>query len=380
MSPLGFVVPGRLDQVTGGYLFDRRLVDGLRARGRAVRVIELDGRFPDADDTARRAAAAALAATPDDGVVVIDGLALPGFDDCLAAHSARLRLIGFVHHPLSAEAGGAPADLARHAETEARLWPLLRGIVCASAHTARAVCAAGIAPARVAVASPGTERPVSEATAHAGPAHAGAAHEGAAHEGGGSLHDGGGPLSERSGPLRLLAVGTVTPRKGHLALVEALAGLRALDWRLVCVGSLARDAGCVAALREAIEAHRIGDRIALRGELSVADLEHEWRQADVFVLPSLHEGYGMAFAEALVRGLPVVATTAGALPETVPAEASLRVPPGDVDALREALQRLIVEPDLRASLAAGARRAGAGLPDWPLAVDRWIAAVDRIAA
>jgi glycosyltransferase involved in cell wall biosynthesis len=370
LSPLGFVVPGRLDQVTGGYLFDRRLVDGLRARGRAVRVIELDGRFPDADDTARRAAAAALAATPDDGVVVIDGLALPGFDDCLAAHSGRLRLIGFVHHPLSAEAGGAPAELARHAQTEARLWPLLRGIVCASAHTARAVCAAGIAPARVAVASPGTERPVSEETPHAG----------AAHQGGGSLHDAGGPLRERSGPLRLLAVGTVTPRKGHLALVEALAGLRALDWRLDCVGSLARDAGCVAAVREAIATHRIGDRIALRGELSVADLERAWRQADVFVLPSLHEGYGMAFAEALVRGLPVVATTAGALPETVPAEASLRVPPGDVGALREALHRLIVEPGLRASLAAGARRAGAGLPDWPLAVDRWIAAVDRIAA
>jgi glycosyltransferase involved in cell wall biosynthesis len=375
LSPLGFVVPGRLDQVTGGYLFDRRLVDGLRARGRAVRVIELDGRFPDADDTARRAAAAALAATPDDGVVVIDGLALPGFDDCLAAHSARLRLIGFVHHPLSAEAGGAPADLARHAETEARLWPMLRGIVCASAHTARAVCAAGIAPARVAVASPGTERPVSEGAAHAGPDE-GAPHEVAMHEV--AMHEG--MRHERSGPLRLLAVGTVTPRKGHLALVEALAGLRALDWRLVCVGSLARDAGCVAALREAIEAHRIGDRVALRGELSVADLEHEWRQADVFVLPSLHEGYGMAFAEALVRGLPVVATTAGAMPETVPAEASLHVPPGDVDALREALRRLIVEPDLRASLAAGARRAGAGLPDWPLAVDRWIAAVDRIAA
>jgi glycosyltransferase involved in cell wall biosynthesis len=370
LSPLGFVVPGRLDQVTGGYLFDRRLVDGLRARGRAVRVIELDGRFPDADDTARRAAAAALAATPDDGVVVIDGLALPGFDDCLAAHSARLRLIGFVHHPLSAEAGGAPADLARHAETEARLWPLLRGIVCASAHTARAVCAAGIAPARVAVASPGTERPVSEGAAHAGPDE-GAPHEVAMHEG---------MRHERSGPLRLLAVGTVTPRKGHLALVEALAGLRALDWRLDCVGSLARDAGCVAAVREAIATHRIGDRIALRGELSVADLERAWRQADVFVLPSLHEGYGMAFAEALVRGLPVVTTTAGALPETVPAEASLRVPPGDVGALREALHRLIVEPGLRASLAAGARRAGAGLPDWPLAVDRWIAAVDRIAA
>jgi len=351
LSPLGFVVPGPLDQVTGGYLFDRRLVDGLRARGRAVHVHELDGRFPEADDTARTAAAAVLEALPDDRIVVVDGLALPGFEACLAAHSSRLRLVGFVHHPLSAEAGADPVRLERHAALEARLWPMLRGVVCASAHTARAVLAAGIAPERVAVAPPGTAPSVRP-----------------------------GPRREAGGALRLLAVGTVTPRKGHLALVEALAGLRDLDWCLDCVGSLVRDPGCVAAVRDAIAAHRLDDRIALHGELPAEALEAAWRQADAFVLPSLHEGYGMAFAEALAHGLPVVATTAGALPETVPADASLRVPPGDVGALREALERLLAEPALRASLAAGARRAGAALSDWPVAVDRWIAAVDRLAA
>jgi glycosyltransferase involved in cell wall biosynthesis len=360
LRPLGFVVPGRLDQLTGGYLFDRRLIDGLRSGGRAVSVMELDGAFPDADDTAREASRAALAALPDDALVVIDGLALPGFETCLAAHARRLRLVGFVHHPLSAEAGAAPAHLARFAALEAQLWPLLRGIVCPSAHTAREVIAAGIAPDRVVVAPPGTERPAEAA----GPA---AAAEPATDGDGGRA-------------VRLLAVGTLTPRKGHLDLVEALAELGALDWRLDCVGSLERDPHCAAAVRRAIEAHRLGGRIALLGELPAAGLDAAWRRADAFVLPSLHEGYGMAFAEALVRGLPIVATRAGALPETVPADASLQVPPGDVGALRGALRRLLGDAALRATLAAGARRAGAALPDWPTAVDRWAGAVDRLAA
>lgn len=360
MRPLGFVVPGRLDQLTGGYLFDRHLVDGLRARGRAVSVIELDGAFPDSDDTAREAARAALAAFPDDALVVIDGLALPGFETCLAVHARRLRLVGFVHHPLSSEAGAAPTSLARHAALEARLWPLLRGIVCPSAYTAREVIAAGIAPDRVAVAPPGTARA--------------AALEGARSAVQPST------VEDRHPGVRLLAVGTVTPRKGHLALVEALADLHDLDWRLDCVGSLERDPHCAAAVRRAIAAHRLGGRIALLGELPAAGLDAAWRRADAFVLASLHEGYGMAFAEALVGGLPIVATRAGALPETVPADASLQVPPGDVGALREALRSLLGDAALRERLAAGARRAGAALPDWPTAVDRWAGAVDRLAA
>jgi len=360
LRPLGFVVPGRLDQLTGGYLFDRRLVDGLRAGGRAVSVMELEGTFPDADDTAREASRAALAALPDDALVVIDGLALPGFETCLAAHARRLRLVGFVHHPLSSEAGAAPARLARYAALEARLWPLLRGIVCPSAHTAREVIAAGIAPDRVAVAPPGTERPA--AACGLAPTAVAA-----------RIADGG-------AVVRLLAVGTLTPRKGHLDLVEALAELGGLDWRLDCVGSLERDPHCAAAVRRAIDAHRLGGRIALLGELPAAGLDAAWRRADAFVLPSLHEGYGMAFAEALARGLPIVATRAGALPETVPADASLQVPPGDVGALRGALRRLLGDAALRETLAAGARRAGAALPDWPTAVNRWAGAVDRLAA
>src|SRR5262245_10014520 len=180
---LVFVVPGSIDQLTGGYLFARRIVDGLRDMGRAVAVAELAGRYPDADDVARAAAAHTLAGLPTGGIAVIDGLALPAFEDCLAPEARRLRLVGMVHHPLSLETGLTPAEAARYAALEARLWPLLRGLLCPSASTARAVVAAGIAAQRVIVTEPGTARPAS---------------------------------NERRAPrktLRLLAVGTITPRK-----------------------------------------------------------------------------------------------------------------------------------------------------------------------
>ena len=105
-----------------------------------------------------------------------------------------------------------------------------------------------------------------------------------------------------------------------------------------------------------------------------------YREADAFVLPSFHEGYGMVYAEAMVHGLPVIATTAGAIPETVPLQAGLLVPPGDPPALARALRRVIAQPALAARLAAGSRAAGALLPSWPQATEAWETAFDHLAS
>ena len=362
------VVPGALDQFTGGYLFDRRVVDGLRAAGRSVRVVELPGGYPDADAQTRAAAAEALQALPGESVAVIDGLALPGFADCLDAQARRLRLLGFIHHPLSLETGIAPALARRMEATERRLWPMLRGLLCPSAHTARCIADAGIDPARIEIVPPGNDRPVYKRPGDDRPVYEQPGDERS-------------PAGEHDADiLRLLMVGSVVPRKGHLSLVEALAGLKHLPWRLTCIGSLERDTAAVVALRAAIERHSLGDRVDLAGERPPAALADAWHDADVFVLPSSHEGYGMAYAEAMAHGLPVIGTTAGAIPDTVPGTAGLLVAPGDVAALREALHRMLVDPPLRRHLAAGARQAAAALPDWPAAVRRWAEAADRLAS
>jgi glycosyltransferase involved in cell wall biosynthesis len=322
----------------------------MRAAGRAVNVIELPGCFPAADAVARSAAAAALAALPDASVVVIDGLALPGFEAGLQAHAARLRIVGFIHHPLALETGLSAADAAHYAALEARLWRQMRGLICPSAATARSIAEAGVSPDRIAVSPPGTAKP---ARVRARP-------------GGEVVH--------------LLTVGTVSERKGHRLLIEALASLRAASWTLECVGSLERDPAAAAALRSAVDAAGLGHRVTLRGERSPAEVARAYEDADVFVLPSFHEGYGMAYAEALAYGLPVIATNAGAIPDTVPATAALFVLPGDVAALRAALENILGDTALRARLASGAARAGAALPDWPEAVARWTGALDRLVA
>jgi glycosyltransferase involved in cell wall biosynthesis len=348
-QPLVFIVPGRLDQITGGYLYDRRIVEGLRATGWKVAVRELPGRFPDGDETARRAGTVALATLAEGSAVAIDGLALAAFAECLGAAVPRLRLVAMVHHKLALETGLPAATAARFAALERRLLPLFRGVICPSTQTADAVAADGVARQRIAIVPPGTDRPAVAAR------------------------------RPRTGPLRLLAVGSVTPRKGHLVLIEALSRLAGEDWRLTCIGSLTRDPPTVAALRRAIQRYRLGARVNLAGEWPPARLGEAYAEADIFILPSFYEGYGMAYAEAMAHGLPIVATQAGAIPETVPESAGLLVPPGDPAALAAALRRLFAEPALRRRLAAGARAAAAQLPDWDHAVRRWGEAFDRLA-
>jgi len=345
---LAFIVPGALDQRTGGYLFDRRIVEGLRGMGHGVSVHELPGRFPMADATARRAGAAVLDGLADGSIAVIDGLALPAFAESLPAAAPRLRLVGFVHHPLALETGLPLATRETLARTEARLLPRLRGVLCPSRTTEWHLVELGVAVASIAVTPPGTD-----------PAPARA------------------PRPE--GPPLLLTVGTVTPRKGHLLLIEALAPLADRPWQLTCIGSLDRSPETARALTQAMRQHRLQQRVTLAGEWPPERIASAYAEADLFVLASYHEGYGMALAEALAHGLPIVATTAGAIPETVPAEAALLVPPGDRDQLTRALAQLLDNSALRTRLAAGAAAAGAALPDWPRATQRWLAALERLA-
>ena len=342
MSGLVLVVPGRLEQLTGGYLYDRHILDGLRARGRAVRVIELSARRPEDGDP--------LAGLSDGTLTVVDGLALPDLKGAVSAHAGRLRLVGFVHHPLAEETGLSPAAARRAAELEAALLPRLCGILCPSRATAKAVEGCGVASGRIAVVPPGTLKPRRP------------------------------PLRQRGRVRQLLCVASLVPRKGHLVLVQALARIRDLDWRLLCVGSLRRDPRNVRAVRRMISATRLDRRITLAGERPQRSVAKAYRAADAFVLPSFHEGYGMAYAEAMAHGLPVIATDAGAIAETVPCRAGLLVPPGDPAALARALRHLIAEPALAARLAAGSRAAGARLRDWPQTTAEWERACNRLAA
>jgi len=179
--------------------------------------------------------------------------------------------------------------------------------------------------------------------------------------------------------VRLLCVATVTPRKGHAVLLEALAELRDRPWHLTCAGSVTRDPATFAALEQQVERLALRARVSFLGDLDADALEREYERADLFVLASYLEGYGMALAEAVARGIPLVSTTAGAIPETVPPTAGVLVPPGDSRALAKALAPLLDHGDARARLAANARAAAAALPTWRTAAERFAAALEGAA-
>ena len=147
-------------------------------------------------------------------------------------------------------------------------------------------------------------------------------------------------------------IGAVVPRKGYDVLIASLATLSELPWRLSIAGDLGRDPECAAALEKDIARFRLEARVTLFGAVPSTHLVELYANADVFVLASRFEGYGIAYAEAIARGLPVIGTTAGAIPDTVPAGAGVLVSPNDEIALARALRRVIAEPGERAKLAA----------------------------
>jgi glycosyltransferase involved in cell wall biosynthesis len=341
---LHLVLPGRLDQKTGGYLYDARIVEGLRARGIQVHVHSLPGSYPLVDQETIFEADRVLAQLPDGALVVIDGLALPGVAGSLMVENHRLRLAALVHHPLSLEIGLSEAQARTLQLIEQGSLARVQRVIVTSPATAETLLADfHVTPDRLGVVEPGTDRPEQPAA--------------------GSGTD----------QLNLLCVATVTPRKGHLILVEALAKLVDLPWRLTCIGSTTRDAGATAAVQEAITRHGLTGRIALMDEIEPEALRNQYRDADLFVLPSYYEGYGMALAEALSHGLPIVSSKAGAIPTTVPADAGILVHPGDVAALTEALRRVLTDDDLRSRLTTAACAAALRLPTWDDAADRFAA-------
>jgi glycosyltransferase involved in cell wall biosynthesis len=348
LSRVVLAYPGSLETRTGGYLYDRRLALELEALGWRVERLSLPAGFPFPTPATLEESAAALAALPDGTTVLVDGLAFGAMPAIAAREARRLDLVALVHHPLCLETGLAPAQASALAASERAALAGARAVIVTSPRTAASLVELfGVPAARLTVALPGTD-PASLARGSGGPT------------------------------CRMVCVATLTPRKGHLVLLEALAGLGTHPWELLCAGSTERDPKATAAVQAAITAHGLDDRVRLLGELDEPALEALWHAADLCVSPALYEGYGMALAEALSHGLPVVSSNAGAIPATVPADAGILVPPGDAAALADALRRVLTDAALRTSLTAAARTAASALPTWDDAVDRFVAELASI--
>lgn len=331
---VAFAVPGDLATPTGGYAYDRRMIAELERLGWDIEIVNLGEGFPRPSPEQRKSAEERLMSLAVGCPIVIDGLAYGVLPEVAQRLYARHPVIALVHHPLALESGLSATQADQFRASERAALAAAKRVVATSAMTARLLAADyGVPADRIVVACPGTD-----------PA----------------------PAARGSDDdiVRLLAIGAVVRRKGFDVLVAALATLPDLPWRLTIAGDRSRDPETAARLDADIARLKLGDRIAVLGAVSSERIAELYAGADLFTLASRFEGYGMAYSEAIAHGLPVIGTTAGAIPETVAPGAGVLVAPDDATALAVALRRAIENRNERQRMAASARAAAQALPSW----------------
>jgi len=346
VKQIALVVPGSIAQRSGGYEYDRRMVAGLGARGWVVEVHEIAGAFPRPSAAALESAARTLATIPSGTLVLVDGLAFGAMPVEAERERVRLRLVALVHLPLAADVGIDRQEADRFEQSERRALAAARACIVTGVKTVGTLEGYGVRTEQISVVEPGTDRA---------------------------------PLARGSrDPLHFVSVAAVTPGKGHEILLRALGRLSQRAWHLTCAGSLDRDPATAARVRALVSAEQLGKRTAMVGEFDATQLSALYDSADVFVHASLHETYGMVVTEALARGIPVVGSATGAIPDLVGSDAGLVVPPGNVAALADALSSVIDDAGLRERMKAGAVRVRDRLPTWDNAVDRMASVLTRL--
>ena len=340
-----FAIPGDIATPSGGYGYDRRLIAELVALGWQVDHLALPGGFPTPDEGDLESTREAFAKIDDGCVVLVDGLAFGAMPQIAAAESERLRLVALVHHPLCLETGLDADARARLelSEREALRWS--RAVVVTSKATGETLASDfGVPDKQLTVAPPGTDKPARSDRGVARRSGHEAGNEGA----------NGGPM--------ILSIGTLIARKDHATLVAGLAHVSDLDWCCRIVGSKTADPQTVEALERQIAELGLDGRVVLVGAL--ADVSADYDTADLFVLASRYEGYGMVFAEAMAHGLPIIFCSEGAPRELIPPAAGERFSPGDARDLGARLRMLLTDRDRRAGAARASFEAGRALPGW----------------
>jgi len=342
---LVFIVPGDINTRTGGYRYDKRMIDELRARGWLVTLLSLDGDFPFPSAQQLDKADSKLCELEDSACVLIDGLAYSVMPQQLARHEKRLKFIALIHHPLALETDltSTQSDLLQRLETQSLAFA--QHVITTSESTAQALSEYRVPSSEISFVCPGVDAaPIA--------------------------------YGSNTATLNLLCVATLTPRKGHAVLIDALKLLTQKSWHLYCAGSLERDRKTSDQLVVQRSASGLSTRITFLGELDDNELSRHYQQADLFVLPSFHEGYGMVLDEAISHGLPIIASDAGAIRQTVPPGAGLLVPPGSPNALAEALSLFMDDKTVRAQLRKHALAARMTQRSWKQAAAEFEVALD----
>ena len=348
---LGLVTWDR-DEPTGGNVYNLAISAELRALGIDVRMQQLAGPWPDGDASTHFTLARALRATP---ACLVDGIVAGGSPDVVAAAVESGHVITIVVHlPISDELGLDPARRERYALLESRAVHAASGVLCSS-RWAAAELARRYGRVDVGVAVPGVT-PAAVAR--------------------GSLD---------SGLPRFLSLASLTPTKDQLTLVRALAQLADLPWTADLIGSDVAEPGYAAQVRAEIAAAGLAERIMVPGVLVGQALDQQWDTADLLVLTSRIETYGLVVVEALARGIPAVVSADTGAVEALQGAATTEsaetpgtaVPAGDPGSLAAVLRRWLSEPTLRHLWRQVALARRDTLPGWQQTAEAVLAYLNR---
>lgn len=329
-----FLISGNLHSLTGGYLYNTHIINGLKGMGHRVDILGTDWHWKDSDSL-EKICRYNLEKLPHGTCIVVDSLLLASLHHIVQEFGDRLMFLGLIHLPASYDIlSGVHGELAVE---ELVALNHMRRVIVTGRFTFDLLCNAGLDSDKIRIVEPGTERFPRK-------------------------------KQYKLVPSELLYIANYSALKAQDVLIRALCRITAWDWTLHLYGDMERDREYTASVRSLIQQLKMEHKIIMHGIVERLEISSVFLNADLFVMPSLFESYGMALSESLAHGLPVVTTSAGNIPYTVPAGMGLLTEPGDEEQLADAIRSLFDDPARYSALCSAASQYNKQVRSWEKAV------------
>lgn len=332
-----FLIPGNIHSLTGGYLYNMHIINGLKQKGYTVCILGSDWKFND-KESLEKISRADLEKLPLGACVVVDSIALASLHQIVQEFGGRLKFLGLIHLPVSYDiSSGVHGKLAKE---ELQALHHMERLIVTGRFTFDLLCNAGLNRKKIMIVEPGTENF---------------------------------PRKTRYKfiPSELLCIANYSAVKAQDILIRGLSMLTAWNWTMDLYGDMEREPGYTTAIRSLIQQLKMENRIFMHGIADRHKISEIFLHADLFVLPSLFESYGMVLTESLTHGIPVVTTTAGNIPDTIPKGMGLLTEPANAGQLADAIRSLFVDPAKYSALCSAASQYYRQVRSWDQAVEEF---------
>ena len=335
---LHFLIPGDIETLAGSYIYDKRIIEGLKAKGHTVNLQRLADDFPFPSDESLVQCKKIVKSIPKSEPIIVDSLAFGVIPEILEDVAATNPIIALIHVPLSVDPIYSAYQRTLLTSNEQEAFKLASKFVVTSEYTLDVLLNLGIEMPQIKLVVPG-------------------------------IDDFPQKKNFPDKPFKLLSIANMCRSKDHSILVRALSALKDKDWLLDCYGNLDMDREYLSDLQAMIRKNHLQEKILIHGIVSGQELTNAFLNADLFVHPSDFEIYGMALSEALAHGIPVVASTGGGICKTVPSKMGQFFKPGDVYGLQSILEELFENQDVYKKLWTNAQFYKERAQTWAKSID-----------